>query len=346
MRLRAFRIGLTGALGVGVGLLVWSAVSSLAALLTYVGLACFAALGVEPVIRSLARWLPRPAAVAVVFILLLAVLAAVLSWVIPVLIREAGDLVQAVPAFISSVSASAWFRMTEAQLDDFVDLGAATEQLSAFLSRPRNLALVGGGVLSFGVGLAETVTGAVLVLILTLYFSFSLGASKAALYQLVPASRRAPFASIAEDISDAISRYIAGQFLLSLINGILTGVFLTAINAPSPLLLALVAFLGSAIPLVGTIASSVIIIGVCLLASPVTAVVAAVYYLIYMQIEAYLLTPRIMDKMVKVPGPLVVIAVVAGGTLGGIIGALVAVPVAAAAVIVLRKVVIPKQNQR
>lgn len=69
-----------------------------------------------------------------------------------------------------------------------------------------------------------------------------------------------------------------------------------------------------------------------------------IYYLLYMQVEAYLLTPRIMDKAVEIPGSLVLVAVVAGGALGGILGALSAVPLAASAVIIVHKVVIPRQN--
>ena len=98
--------------------------------------------------------------------------------------------------------------------------------------------------------------------------------------------------------------------------------------------------------MVGTLISSVVITAVCLTASPQTAVVAGIYYLLYMQVEAYILTPRIMDKAVEIPGSLVLVAVAAGGTLGGILGALVAVPVAASAVIIVHKVVIPRQDSR
>lgn len=133
--------------------------------------------------------------------------------------------------------------------------------------------------------------------------------------------------------------------MVSLINGVMSAIFLSVIGAPSPLLLALVACLGSAIPLVGTIASSVVITLVCLTASPETALAAGTYYLIYLPVEAYILTPAIMGTIVKIPTALVVIAVIAGATLGGIIGALVAVPVAASAVIITRRVIIPRQNR-
>lgn len=345
-RFRAFRVGLLGALGVGVGLVVWGMVSTLATVLLYVGLALFAALGMDPLISGLQRrGLPRPAAVAAVFIGVLGSVAGVLYWIIPVLIGDLAGLIRAVPAIISSAMGSAWFESLQNLVVDFVDLRSLATVLSSFLSDPQNLIAVGGGVLALGAGIAGGVTGVIIVLVLSLYFAFSLKRVKTGLYQLVPASKRPGFVDVAEDIAASIGRYIFGQFMLSLINGVLSAIFLSIIGAPSPLLLALVAFLGSAIPMVGTVASSAVITLVCLAASPETALAAGVYYLIYMQVEAYILTPRIMDTMVKIPGSLVVIAVISGAALGGIIGALVAVPVAASAVIITRKVVIPKQNR-
>ena len=137
-----------------------------------------------------------------------------------------------------------------------------------------------------------------------------------------------------------------GQASLALINGILSLIVLSIIGAPVPALLALIAFIGSMIPLVGTLTASIINALICLIVSPVTALIAFGYYLVYMQIEAYVLSPRIMNKAVAVPGALVVIAAVAGGALGGILGALVAIPVAASIIIVVQKVVFPLQDSK
>jgi predicted PurR-regulated permease PerM len=100
---------------------------------------------------------------------------------------------------------------------------------------------------------------------------------------------------------------------------------------------------------VGTLTGSTIIVLTCLipgLATPTTALIAAIYYLIYMQIEAYVLSPRIMNRAVSVPGAVVVIAALAGGALLGLLGALIAIPVAASILIIYRQVVIPRQNER
>jgi predicted PurR-regulated permease PerM len=113
--------------------------------------------------------------------------------------------------------------------------------------------------------------------------------------------------------------------------------------------LAVIAFFFSLIPLVGTLTGSAIIVLTCLipgLGSPLTALVALIYYAIYMQVEAYVLSPRIMNRAVSVPGAVVVIAAPAGGSLLGLLGALIAIPVAASILIIYRQVIIPRQNER
>jgi predicted PurR-regulated permease PerM len=160
----------------------------------------------------------------------------------------------------------------------------------------------------------------------------------------VPASSRTGFTEVSGEITGSVGRYVIGQISLASVNGFLSLIFLTIIGAPAPILLAFVAFLCSLVPLVGTLTGAIIITIVSLTASPETGIAAAIYYLIYMQIEAYVLSPRIMSRAVSVPGALVVIAAVAGGTLGGVLGALVAIPVAASLIIIVEKVVFPRQD--
>jgi predicted PurR-regulated permease PerM len=172
---------------------------------------------------------------------------------------------------------------------------------------------------------------------------------KRATYQLVPASRRARFADLTEQITQSVGRYVIGQVSLAAVNGVLSFAFLSIIQAPFPAVLAFVAFLFSLVPLVGTLTGSIIIVLACLIpgvGSPLTALVAAIYYLVYMQVEAYVLAPRIMSRAVRVPGALVVVAALAGGALLGILGALVAIPTAAAILLIIKQVVIPRQNER
>ena len=110
-------------------------------------------------------------------------------------------------------------------------------------------------------------------------------------------------------------------------------------------MLACITFCLALIPLVGSISGAAIVVVVALTTSPSAAITAAIYYLVYMQIEAYVISPRIMTQAVKVPGAVVVVAALAGGALLGILGALVAIPVAASIMLIIRQVWIPRQER-
>jgi predicted PurR-regulated permease PerM len=201
------------------------------------------------------------------------------------------------------------------------------------------------GIVQTGLGIASGIFGVIVVIILTIYFTASLPSIKRASYLLVPASKRARFADLADQITDSVGKYVMGQVSLALVNGALSAIFLTIIGAKFPILLAFIAFFFSLIPLVGTITGSVIIVAICLLSGWPTALAAAIYYLVYMQVEAYVLSPRIMNRAVSVPGAVVVIAALAGGSLLGILGALIAIPFAASILLIIKQVVIPRQNE-
>lgn len=108
--------------------------------------------------------------------------------------------------------------------------------------------------------------------------------------------------------------------------------------------MAVVAFSVTLIPLVGSVLFWSIGTVVALIASPIGGLVFAIVYLVYMQIEAYVLTPKVMNTAISVPGSLVVIGALVGGTLMGLLGALVAIPVTASILLIIKKVYIPKQD--
>jgi predicted PurR-regulated permease PerM len=138
-----------------------------------------------------------------------------------------------------------------------------------------------------------------------------------------------------------------GQATIALANGIASFIFLTLIaRVEYSALFAFIAFLFALIPLVGTLSGSVIItLGALLFNGPGTALWVAIFYLAYMQVEAYVINPRVMNRAVKVPGVIVVIAALAGGSLLGILGALIAIPVAASVLLIIDQVFVPRQNE-
>jgi len=348
----AFRIGLVGTLGVGVGLLILSSIATLSTIIAYIGAALFIALGLDPAISWLERrGLPRWASILIVMTLVGLLVAALVLAVVPIIVDQISQLVEDIPRIVERVSSQEWIETLEEQFP-LVKVQEISQQITTgltdFFTNPDKLSELAGGVLQVAIAIGTGVFAVIIVFILTLYFTASLNTMKRASYQLVPASKRARFADLTEQITQSVGRYVLGQASLAACNGIASFIFLSIIQAPFPAVLAFIAFLFSLIPLVGTLTGSIIIVLVCLipgLGSPLTALVAAIYYLVYMQVEAYVLSPRIMNRAVKVPGALVVIAALAGGSLLGILGALIAIPVAASILLIIKQVVIPRQNE-
>jgi predicted PurR-regulated permease PerM len=360
-----FRVALVATLGVGVGLLLIGSVQTLSTILLYVGTALFLSLGLEPIVGWLEkRRLPRWAAVLVTILGVLAVFAGIILMVVPIIVDQVAQLVGQIDDLVQAgnmddviADVRAWIETNfpAVNVDEvwqYVENWWTTIDVGSVSGSIGNSILVIGGAIIAGVG------GAFIVLILTIYFTASTPSLKAAVYQLVPASKRPRFIDLAEQIVDSVGFYVIGQISLGVINGVLSAIFLTIIGAPFPAVLAVIAFFFSLIPLVGTLTGSTIIVLTCLipglggggglfgLESPGLALVAAVYYLVYMQIEAYIISPRIMNRAVSIPGAVVVIAALAGGALLGLLGALIAIPVAASILIIYRQVIIPRQNER
>ncbi|WP_426185471.1 AI-2E family transporter [Microbacterium sp. TWP3-1-2b2] len=333
-----------GALGVLVALLIGAIVGQLATVLIYVGVALFLALGLDPIVVFLEKRMPRGAAVSVVVAGVLIIFAGILLAIVPILVRQIANLIEDAPKMIDDVMNSDWFAQVTGQYG--AEIEDAANGAVEFIQDPDNLGQIGGGLIAVGSGIASGITGVTIVLILTLYFMASLRSMKRIAARFVPAYRRPGFSELLEDVSTAVGRYVIGQASLASINAVLTIIVMSIIGAPVPALLALVAFIGSLIPLVGTLSASIIISLICLIDAPITALIAAIYYLIYMQIEAYVLSPRIMSRAVSVPGAIVVIAAVGGGALGGILGALVAIPVTASIIIIVQKVLFPAQDRK
>ncbi|MEA9986289.1 MULTISPECIES: AI-2E family transporter [Subtercola] len=351
MKIRnAFTLGLVGTLGVGLGILILFAISNLATVLTYVGIAVFLALGLDPLVSWLERKrFPRSLAILIVIVGVAGIITGLVFAVLPIIVDQLTQLFGQIPPLLAQLQSSSWASDLTTRLGGYVDVQAVVDAVTKYLQDPGNITTIAGGALAIGVGIANGVFGVVIVFILTLFFTANLSAMKRTVYLLVPASSRERFADLGEQVTDAVGRYVIGQVTLAACNGVLSFIYLSIIQAPYAAVLAFIAGILSLIPLVGTISGSVIIVLICLIpgvGSPATALAAGIYYLVYMQVEAYLLSPNIMRRAVSVPGAVVVIAALAGGSLLGVLGALVAIPIAASIMLIVKQVVIPAQNER
>jgi predicted PurR-regulated permease PerM len=162
----------------------------------------------------------------------------------------------------------------------------------------------------------------------------------------VPARNRAGVADMTEQITDSVGGYLMGMVVLAFCNAVVAFFLLLFLGFPFPALMAVVAFCITLIPLVGSVLFWAIGTVLVLFVDPVDALIFAGVYLVYMQLEAYVLTPRVMNRTISVPGSLVVIGALVGGTLLGLLGALVAIPVTASILLIIKQVVVPRQDEK
>ncbi|AZS38832.1 MULTISPECIES: AI-2E family transporter [Microbacterium] len=342
---RPFVFGFLVTLG-GLGAIVIGlALSNLSTVLIYIALALFGALGLDPAVRFLERrGLSRVISVVITILALIVVFALVIWMIVPVVIDQIVSFVQSVPGMIKDFTHSDIYATLEAQFgDQFQDLVA---QVQSFLTDFGNLATIGGGALAVGASIATSISGAIVVLVLTLYFLASLPTMKQGMLRLAPARDRARAGDIADQITDSVGGYVMGMVILAFCNATLAFFLYLFLGLPFPPLMAAIAFCITLIPLVGSVLFWILGTCLALFTNPIAALVFAAIYLVYMQIEAYVITPRVMNKAVSVPGSLVVIGALAGGTLLGLLGALVAVPVTASILIIIKQVLVPKQDAR
>ncbi|MFJ4223610.1 AI-2E family transporter [Microbacterium sp. NPDC089695] len=342
---RPFVFGFLVTLGGLAAILLGLALSNLSTVLIYIALALFAALGLDPSVRFLERrGLSRAVAVVAVILALMVVVGLILWMVVPIVIEQIASFVRSVPGMIHEFTRSDVYATLERQFgDQFEDLVA---DVQAFLTDPGNIAAIGGGALQIGASIATAISGTIVVLVLTLYFVATLPMIKTGLLRLAPARDRARAGDITDQITDSVGGYVMGMVVLAFFNAILAFLLYLFLGLPFPPLMATVAFCITLIPLVGSVMFWIIGSVLALFTNPLGALIFAIVYLIYMQIEAYVITPRVMNRAIAIPGSLVVIGALAGGTLLGLLGALVAVPVAASILIIIKQVWIPRQDAR
>lgn len=341
-----FRYALVATLGVGVALALLAALSSLATVLTYVGIALFLSVAVDPVVEyATSRGMRRGVATLLLAIVFLLVIAGLTTAVIPAATAQVEIVGRQTFTWLESLPQQEWFDWLSENLPETLDLGAVLGQLTTLLSDPGQLMAIGGGLLQVGTGIIDAVTGTLVVAALTIYFVISLPRIKAKTYLLLPYSRRDWTIRLTEEILQSVGRYVGGQLGLAAVNAAFTFLLTSIVGSPAPALLAVIAFIGALIPVIGTVLGATIATLLTLTVSPVGAVIVAVVMLVYMQVEAYVLAPRVMARAVAVPGALVIIAALGGAALGGILGALLAVPVAAAGLLIVDRVIIPHQQR-
>lgn len=342
---RPLSVAFIATLGVLGGIVLGSAIVSITAILIYIVLALFIALGLDPIVRVLERrGLKRGSGIGIVFGVFLLLAAALLFFVLPPVVQQIAQFIESIPEAIASTLESEWYASLPADLQ--LAVTGALEQMAEAFGHPETIAAIGGGVLKLGVGIANAITAGFIITALTLYFLSSLDGMKKALYSLAPAYDRPTLSRMTERVTASVGSSLLGSVTLSAINAAVVLVLHVVIGLPYAMLMAVIAFVITLIPLFGSVIFLFFASIIALFSSPTQALWFALGYLVYIQIESYVVSPRVMNRAISIPAALVLIGALVGGTLAGVIGVLVALPVMASILLIIREVVVPKQNSK
>ena len=202
-----------------------------------------------------------------------------------------------------------------------------------------------GGVIGVGKAVISGTIAGLTILVLTLYFLASLPNVTTVAYRLVPASRRTRVAKLSDAIIYRVGVFVGGQATVAVIAGIFALILAGVLGMPYATALAVLVFICGLIPLIGHLLGVSVVTMVALSKSPTTAIIAFVAYVVYVQIENYILMPRIMKRSLSIPGLVTIIAALIGTSLLGLVGGILAVPIAAAILLILDEVVYPRSDK-
>ncbi len=288
-----------------------------------------------PLIERLERWMPRVLAVAGVYLLLIGVTIGTLWFVIPDLASQAADLAERLPEVAEEVSGDV-DEMADTAEDAGVPVagdvgGRAREWAAGFSSE----------IVAFSGTLVSSVAEIVLIGFMSAYWLMSRSAVFAFVRSLAPRDEQDAVSGTIDAFSGTVGGYVRGEAISALLIGVLSYIGLTIIGVEYALVLALVAAFGELLPVIGPILSAIPAIVVALFDSPGQALLVAGFYLILQQIESNIIIPNVMRNQADIPPLLTLIAISAGAAIGGILGALIAIPFAGVLKVAVVQIVAP-----
>ena len=325
-----FVVAFVATLGVAVSAALVEGVIRAWSVLVLMLLSAFIAVGLDPVVSWLvARGWRRALAVSVVLFGAVAVLAGFVATAVPAISTEYRHLSTQVPHLLHNLQ----------RRHDAIGRAARNIHLtSTTVSR----AISYRGAVKAGELVLSAIVSTLTVVVLTAYFLANLPAIKRAAYRLAPRQRRARVGLLTDEILRLVGGYLLGNLITSGVAGAAMTVFLLAIGVPDAFFLGLLVALFDLIPMIGAPVAGVVVALVALSKSLPTAIAVVAFTLIFRVLEDYLLSPRVMRATVEIAPVLTVVGVLLGGALLGILGALLAVPVAAALDLIRKEVLQPR----
>ena len=334
-----FMLGFLGALGVFLAWFLTQAIVQARGVIILIVVSLFLAVGLNPLVEWLmTRGLRRGAAIGTVFLVVIAAFVGFGFAVVPPVVEQTDEFVQELPGYLDDLRKNGTIRR-------FDDQYGVIERAQEYVTSDDLGKRLFGGLVGVGRVVLNAVFGVLSVLIMTLYFLAALPSMKRQAYRLVPASRRERVTLLGDEVLTRIGGFVSGAFTVAFIAALTSYAFLLAVGLPYALALAVFVGLLDLIPLVGATIAAVVVSLLGFTESVTAGLLCVAFYVAYQQFENYVVYPRVMRRAVDVPAPVTVVAALLGGALLGIVGALIAIPVAAAVLLVVRQVTMPRMDR-
>jgi predicted PurR-regulated permease PerM len=339
MRRSPLLIGLFGGIGLLLAYSLYLAVDQVRSILVLIFIAMFLAIGLNPAVVRLTRWgVPRVLAVAAVGFGAMLLLCGGLLALIPPLVTQTGALVEHLPSYIDNLR-------HQDQLNKLNEDYKLLDQLKA-VANAGNVTKALGGVWGGAQVVFSALFNIVTVVVLTLYFMAAFDRLKEGGYKLVPASRRPRVRLLADEILTKVGAYLGGALAIAVIAGLSSFVFLLILEIKYSYALAVLIAITDLIPQIGATLGAIVVSIVGFATSIPAGIACVIFFVIYQQVENYLIYPTVMRRAVKVSDLAAILSVLLGVALMGVVGALIAIPVVAAIQLIVREVVVPRQDAR
>ncbi|QDY11900.1 AI-2E family transporter [Micromonospora sp. HM134] len=339
LRRSSFLVGFTGALGVLLAYTVFLGIRNAGGILVLVVIALFLAVGLNPAVVRLRRWgLPHGLAVTVVALTLVLLIVAGLVALVPPVVTQTGQFIDQLPSYVEELRRNR-------TVNDLVVRYDVMQRVQA-LANADTVGRALGGVLGGAQLIFGTIFRVLTVLVLTIYFLAYFDRLRDLGYALVPRSRRQRVSLIGDEILTKVGAYMVGALSIAVLAGATSFVFALVVGLPYPFALAVVVAVTDLIPQIGATLGAVVVSLVGFATALPVGIACVVFFVLYQQVENYLIYPKIMRRSVEVNEVAALLAALLGVALMGVVGALIAIPVVAALQLILREVVLPRQDRR
>jgi predicted PurR-regulated permease PerM len=335
-----FYFGFLAASGAVIAITLLRALASASQVFVLIIISLFFAMGLNPAVQFFERRrLSRSKSVAATVSLVIAFVGIFIWVAAPLIVDQVNALINNAPQLIADLKNNATINDLN---KNYGIIDTIQNKVQSSIKDGKFVIGAFGGVIGVGKAVISGALSTLTILVLTLYFLAALPTVTQDAYRLVPASRRPRVAKIADAIIFRVGAFVGGQITISFFASIFIFILGLALDLPYKGALALVVFVCGLIPLVGHFIGMTIVTLIALTDRPLIAVIALASYIIYVQFENYVLTPRVMKRSLSIPGLVTIIAALIGTSLLGLVGGILAVPMAAAVLLILEEVVYPK----